>query len=119
VLDLSFCCALSDTATEVLSLGCPHLKVLKLSFCGSAVSDGSLRSVGLHLIDLVELSVRGCVRVTEVGVRAVLEGCRDLKVFDISQCRHLEGWIENGGVQKEKGEGGLGKKVKFITVQGM
>ncbi|KAK6613077.1 F-box/LRR-repeat protein 7 [Botrytis cinerea] len=63
-LDLSFCCALSDTATEVLSLGCPQLQSLKLSFCGSAVSDSSLRSIGLHLLELKELSVRGCVRVT-------------------------------------------------------
>ncbi|KAI5851707.1 hypothetical protein DFP73DRAFT_471432 [Morchella snyderi] len=100
VLDLSFCCALSDTATEVLSLGCPHLSILKLSFCGSAVSDSSLRAIGLHLLELRELSVRGCVRVTGVGVEAVVEGCHNLEVFDVSQCKNLTRWIENGGVEK-------------------
>ncbi|PUU76274.1 hypothetical protein B9Z19DRAFT_991067 [Tuber borchii] len=99
-LDLSFCCALSDTATEVLSLGCPHLSVLKLSFCGSAVSDSSLRAIGLHLLELRELSVRGCVRVTGVGVEAVVEGCHNLEVFDVSQCKNLARWIESGGVEK-------------------
>ncbi|KPI38759.1 putative sterigmatocystin biosynthesis monooxygenase stcS [Cyphellophora attinorum] len=59
-LDLSFCCALSDTATEVLALGCPSLTHLNLSFCGSAVSDPSLRSLGLHLSRLEQLAVRGC-----------------------------------------------------------
>ncbi|KAI9684158.1 MAG: hypothetical protein M1829_003428 [Trizodia sp. TS-e1964] len=99
-LDLSFCCALSDTATEVLALGCPHLAVLKLSFCGSAVSDMSLRSIGLHLLELRELSVRGCVRVTGVGVEAVVEGCHNLEVFDVSQCKNLTPWLDLGGVEK-------------------
>ncbi len=96
----SFCCALSDTATEVLSLGCPQLVSLKLSFCGSAVSDSSLRSIGLHLLDLQELSVRGCVRVTGVGVEAVVEGCHRLTMFDVSQCKNLQRWLDAGGIQR-------------------
>ncbi|PQE20273.1 cyclic nucleotide-binding domain-containing protein [Rutstroemia sp. NJR-2017a BBW] len=102
-LDLSFCCALSDTATEVLSLGCPQLQSLKLSFCGSAVSDSSLRSIGLHLLELKRLSVRGCVRVTGIGVEAVVEGCTKLELFDVSQCKNLRGWLEGGGVERCKG----------------
>ncbi|TKA65737.1 hypothetical protein B0A55_10921, partial [Friedmanniomyces simplex] len=73
-LDLSFCCALSDTATEVLALGLPKLEGLNMAFCGSAVSDNSLRCIGLHLLELKYLSVRGCVRVTGQGVEAVVEG---------------------------------------------
>ena len=105
-LDLSFCCALSDTATEVLSLGCPGLETLDLSFCGSAVSDQSLRAVGLHLLELRKLSVRGCVRVTGVGVEAVVEGCCDLRELDVSQCKNLAGWLEAGGVERCWGRGG-------------
>lgn len=101
-LDLSFCCALSDTATEVLSLGCPHLSVLKLSFCGSAVSDSSLRSIGLHLLELKELSVRGCIRVTGIGVEAVVEGCSMLELFDVSQCKNLQRWLKCGGEEQSK-----------------
>ena len=94
----SFCCALSDTATEVLALGCPQLTHLNLSFCGSAVSDSSLRSIGLHLLELRELSVRGCVRVTGVGVEAVVEGCQNLQAFDVSQCKNLTPWLDGGGL---------------------
>ncbi|KAL8803305.1 MAG: hypothetical protein Q9182_003263 [Xanthomendoza sp. 2 TL-2023] len=111
-LDLSFCCALSDTATEVLALGCPHLRRLNLSFCGSAVSDSSLRSIGLHLLELLVLSVRGCVRVTGVGVEAIVDGCHKLRAFDVSQCKNLSQWLAGGGMQKSA------PRVKFETVAG-
>lgn len=84
----------------MLSLGCQHLATLKLSFCGSAVSDSSLRAIGLHLLELRELSVRGCVRVTGAGVEAVVEGCHNLELFDVSQCKNLQRWLDSGGVHK-------------------
>lgn len=96
-LDLSFCCALSDTATEVLALQCSQLTYLNMSFCGSAISDPSLRSIGLHLLLLKHFSVRGCVRVTGLGVEAVADGCNQLQSFDVSQCKNLTPWLENGG----------------------
>ncbi|CAK7205822.1 hypothetical protein SEUCBS139899_008601 [Sporothrix eucalyptigena] len=97
-LDLSFCCALSDTATEVVALGLPLLQELRLAFCGSAVSDASLRCIALHLNDLRGLSVRGCVRVTGVGVDHVLDGCGRLAWLDASQCKNLTGWVAAGGI---------------------
>jgi F-box and leucine-rich repeat protein 7 len=104
---------LSDTATEVLALGCANLTHLNLSFCGSAVSDPSLRSLGLHLTALEQLAVRGCVRVTGVGVDSVLEGCHKLRVFDVSQCKNLMPWLERGGMQRWRG---LGRNVYFEVV---
>ncbi|KAF2870439.1 hypothetical protein BDV95DRAFT_495629 [Massariosphaeria phaeospora] len=112
-LDLSFCCALSDTATEVLALGLPSLTHLNLAFCGSAVSDTSLRCISLHLLELKALSVRGCVRVTGTGVEAVVEGCRDLELFDVSQCKNLGRWLEAGGVEAVRGRG---RGVRFEVV---
>jgi len=104
-LDLSFCCALSDTATEVLSLGLTHLTHLDLAFCGSAVSDSSLRCIGLHLLELEYLSVRGCVRVTGQGVESVVDGCPHLSLFDVSQCKNLLPWLRSGGVQAVRQRG--------------
>ncbi|KAF2119689.1 hypothetical protein BDV96DRAFT_486412 [Lophiotrema nucula] len=112
-LDLSFCCALSDTATEVLALGLTNLTHLNLAFCGSAVSDTSLRCISLHLLELRQLSVRGCVRVTGTGVEAVVEGCRDLELFDVSQCKNLGRWLDAGGVESVRSRG---RTVKFETV---
>lgn len=108
----SFCCALSDTATEVLALQCSRLTFLSMSFCGSAISDPSLRSIGLHLLNLKHLSVRGCVRVTGVGVEAVADGCDQLKSLDVSQCKNLIPWLEKGGPFK------YGNRIHFETVAG-
>jgi F-box and leucine-rich repeat protein 7 len=109
----SFCCALSDTATEVLALGCPNLTHLNLSFCGSAVSDPSLRSIGLHLTSLRELAVRGCVRVTGLGVQSVVEGCQKLTLFDVSQCKNLQPWLVSGGIERWRS---MGRDVEFVVV---
>ena len=91
-------------------MGCPNLHRLNLSFCGSAVSDSSLRSIGLHLLELRALSVRGCVRVTGVGVEAIVEGCHKLKAFDVSQCKNLQRWLDNGGVERYGWDGALGSR---------
>ncbi len=76
-----------------------------MAFCGSAVGDNSLRCIGLHLLELRFLSVRGCVRVTGVGVEAVVEGCGRLEEVDVSQCKNLRGWREGGGVERVRGRG--------------
>jgi len=81
-----------------------------MSFCGSAISDPSLRSIGLHLLMLKELSVRGCIRVTGVGVEAVAEGCSQLRYFDVSQCKNLTPWLEYGGDLKYR------DRIHFETV---
>ena len=54
-----------------------------------------MRCMGLTLKRLEHLSVRGCVRVTGIGVEAVLTGCPQLNHLDASQCRHLLPWLES------------------------
>lgn len=81
-----------------------------MAFCGSAISDPSLRSIGLHLLHLKTLSVRGCVRVTSIGVEAVAEGCSRLQSFDISQCKNVTSWLDEGGQAK------YSRRIHFETV---
>lgn len=81
-----------------------------MSFCGSAISDPSLRSIGLHLLHLNRLSVRGCVRVTSIGVEAIADGCNQLQSFDVSQCKNLNPWFEKRGPLKYK------DRISFETV---
>lgn len=91
-----------------------QLTHLDLAFCGSAVSDSSLRCIGLHLLELRFLSVRGCVRVTGHGVEAVLDGCRGLEVFDVSQCKNLGGWLVAGGVASLR-QRGIGTRLELVA----
>ena len=97
-LVLSFCCALTDVSVEVLAVGCPRLQKLDLAYCGSAVSDASLSTAALHLTELETLSVRGCVRVTNMGIDNILRvaGQRKLRFLDITQCRNISDRIEVG-----------------------
>lgn len=102
-ISLSFCCALTDISIEALSDSCHFLRKMDLSFCGSAVSDASLyrlaqgpeddvkneSGVGQCVVKespLQELEIRGCVRVTELGVREILNGCHHLRKLNISCC---------------------------------
>lgn len=64
----------------------------------------------MHLSALRELSVRGCVRVTGTGVEVVAEGCHNLSVFDVSQCKNLSPWLEAGEAAK------YGDKIRYETV---
>ncbi|KAF9305864.1 hypothetical protein BGZ74_008526 [Mortierella antarctica] len=102
-ISLSFCCALTDISIEAISDHCHYLRKMDLSFCGSAVSDASLyrlaqgpeddqeieEGVGQCIVretPLQELEIRGCVRVTELGVREILNGCKHLRKLNISSC---------------------------------
>lgn len=50
---------------------------------------------------------------TGTGVEAVVEGCRDLERFDVSQCKNLGRWLEAGGVEGVRRKG---RAVVFETV---
>jgi F-box/leucine-rich repeat protein 7 len=66
---------------------------------------------------LKELSVRGCVRVTGVGVEAVVEGCTKLEMFDVSQCKNLQKWLDAGGEERSRRFYGR-RKLRFETRKG-
>lgn len=61
--------------------------------------------------------MRGCVRVTGIGVEAVVEGCTVLEVLDVSQCKNLARWLEGGGEEKSKRRWRPGKSesLTFVT----
>lgn len=87
-LVLSFCCALTDAAIEAVARGFPHLRELDMSFCGAAVSDASIEElVGNVGSTLERLSVRGCIRMSDVGVASVVKECGGLNFLNVSQCK--------------------------------
>ncbi|KAI8068426.1 hypothetical protein BC940DRAFT_299055 [Gongronella butleri] len=94
-LNLSFCCALSDTALTHLAR-LPNLSDLDLSFCGAAVSDASLAFFLQHqerdnqltnVAPLQRLNLRGCVRLTGRGLYDILSSLPShLLYLNVSQC---------------------------------
>lgn len=45
------------------------------------------------------------MRVTGAGVESVIDGCRGLEVFDVSQCKNLVPWIKGGGIERARRRG--------------
>ncbi|GJJ72849.1 hypothetical protein EMPS_05207 [Entomortierella parvispora] len=102
-LSLSFCCALTDLAIEALLDSCAFLRKLDLSFCGSAVSDASLYQMAQMdaqepgEFSLEDLEIRGCVRVTEHGIREIIDRCPNLKRLNVSGCSGIGGALSGTG----------------------
>ncbi|KAG2186580.1 hypothetical protein INT44_002804 [Umbelopsis vinacea] len=89
-ISLSFCCSLTDNAIEMLARQLRYLEHLDASFCGSAVSDASVQAlVQEGSPNLKEINVRGCVRVTDTAVYALLAIARQLHLLNISQCQSV------------------------------
>ncbi|KAJ3235732.1 anaphase-promoting complex subunit Hcn1 [Chytriomyces hyalinus] len=92
ILSLSFCCALTEASIQPLSTY-TNLRVLDLSFCGSAVADSGLARLSSPESNvskrLERLSVRGCVQVTDAGIDA-LKGCSRLRMLNVSQCKNVK-----------------------------
>lgn len=96
-LNLSFCCSLTDAALEHLTSRCTNLDYLNVAFCGSAVSDTGLVKISQRLKNLKEVVVRGCVRVTDSGIAALVKVCPlddkkqgNLRVINATQCRNVD-----------------------------
>ena len=49
-----------------------------------------------------------------MGVEAVVEGCNRLEMFDVSQCKNLQRWLDAGGEERSRRVYGR-KKLKFET----
>lgn len=49
-----------------------------------------------------------------MGVEAVVEGCHNLEVFDVSQCKNLTRWLTSGGVERCRKK--WRRNVRFETV---
>ncbi|KAJ3403623.1 hypothetical protein CcCBS67573_g06252 [Chytriomyces confervae] len=101
ILSLSFCCALTEASILPLSTY-TDLRVLDLSFCGSAVADAGLARLSSPESNvskrLERLSVRGCVQVTDAGIDA-LKGCVRLRMLNVSQCKNVK---RNGDTLKRQ-----------------
>jgi F-box/leucine-rich repeat protein 7 len=90
-ISLSFCCALTDNAIEILARQLRLLEHIDASYCGAAVSDASVQAlVQEGSRNLKEINVRGCVRLTDTAVHALLAIAR-LHLLNISQCQSVTG----------------------------
>ncbi|KAI3654541.1 hypothetical protein MP228_000595 [Amoeboaphelidium protococcarum] len=87
ILNVSFCCALTDVSWAYLTERCKRMRILDASFCGNAVTDEALLLMATSWNELQALSIRGCAKVTDDGVRHLAHHAHNLKKLNVSACK--------------------------------
>jgi len=87
-LCLDGCPKVTDKSLRALAKGCPALEDLDLSHCD--ITDRGVK-VLLHSLghSLVNLSLAGCVRITDKTVEEIMDGCHALSGLNLKNCSGL------------------------------
>ena len=88
MLDLGYCERISDGGMVAL---CPELRALRtLSLCGCrGCGDRTAEALGLHCRGLTSLNLELLTALTDLGVQAVVRGCRGLAELLLGGCHRL------------------------------
>ncbi|CEG84553.1 hypothetical protein RMATCC62417_18337 [Rhizopus microsporus] len=89
ILGLDDCLLLGDVAVEAIVNSCPFIVELGLS--STHIRDKSLFLIAKHLVHLERVYLSSCDHITEVGIKALLDGCKKLKHFDVRDCYNIVG----------------------------
>ncbi|KAF7816191.1 F-box/LRR-repeat protein 3-like isoform X1 [Senna tora] len=86
-LDLYRCSSVTDVGIAAIADGCPSLVVINIAY-NTNVTDNSLLSLS-KCLKLRKLEIRGCPRVSLVGLSAIAVRCRQLTLLDIKKCSNI------------------------------
>lgn len=70
-----------------VSHGCPSLEMINIAY-NERITDTSLISLS-ECLRLKVLEIRGCPRITAIGLSAIAMGCRQLAMLDIKKCFNI------------------------------
>jgi hypothetical protein len=88
-LCLSFCCSLTEKCLVSLTRGCPFIETLDLSYCGALVTDVAAEGISTGFPKLRQLSLRGCVQLTDKGVASLALNAVRLETVNLTQCKNI------------------------------
>uniref|UniRef100_A0A1D1Y7S0 F-box/LRR-repeat protein 3 n=1 Tax=Anthurium amnicola TaxID=1678845 RepID=A0A1D1Y7S0_9ARAE len=96
VIDIGMCCpdlqeidlyrsaGITDKSVAAIAQGCPSLQTINLSYC-TEITNSSLKSLS-KCLKLNTLEIRGCPRISSLGLSAIAVGCRQLAKLDVKNC---------------------------------
>lgn len=79
---------ITDSGIAAIARGCPRLQIINLAYCKD-ISDDSLRLLS-KCSRLNTLEIRGCARVSSVGLSSIAVGCKQIAKLDIKKCYHID-----------------------------
>lgn len=88
-LSLSFCCSLTEAFAPPLSAGCPFIEILDLSYCGGAATDSAIKILAVGLTKLKGIGLRGCIQLTDLGVKSLAKHAQSLNTVNLTQCKNV------------------------------
>jgi len=70
---------------EVVAKGCPQIIDLNLKFC-SKVTNVGLQTVAQGCPQITSLNLSNCSQVTDIGLEAVADGCAQIANLNLEDC---------------------------------
>ncbi|PFX20605.1 F-box/LRR-repeat protein 7-like [Stylophora pistillata] len=83
-LNIRGCEAVSDVGITHIVQNCLKLRSLDAGKCD--ITDNGLHLIGIHCPQLKKLSIRGCDRVTNTGVRTIAAQCCSVQYLNFQEC---------------------------------
>lgn len=75
---------ITDAGIAKIACGCPAMEMINIAY-NDKITDSSLISLS-QCLRLRILEIRGCPRVSTVGLSTIARACRELEVLDIKKC---------------------------------
>ena len=83
-LNIRGCEAVSDVGITHIVQNCLKLRSLDAGKCD--ITDNGLHIIGIHCPQLKKLSIRGCERVTDTGVKTIAAQCCSVQYLNLQEC---------------------------------
>ncbi|CAG8590316.1 4472_t:CDS:2, partial [Acaulospora morrowiae] len=87
ILDLSEIEVVTDATVQTIALTCPNLRRINLNRC-THISDAALDSLSAHrcATSLTSVSLGGCRKITDAGLKMLSKSCQGLTSLNIAEC---------------------------------
>ena len=83
-LNIRGCEAVSDVGLTHIVQNCFKLRSLDAGKCD--ITDNGMHIIGIHCPQLKKLSVRGCERVTDMGIKSIAAQCCSVQYLNVQEC---------------------------------
>ncbi|XP_020917467.1 F-box/LRR-repeat protein 7-like [Exaiptasia diaphana] len=83
-LNIRGCDAVTDIGIAYVVQNCLKLRSIDIGKCN--ITDNVLHTIGIHCPQLKKLSIRGCIKLTDEGIRSIATQCCNLQYFNVQEC---------------------------------
>lgn len=83
-LNVRGCEAITDVGIAFVVQNCLKLRSLDIGKCD--ITDSVMNTIGIHCPQLKKLSIRGCDKVSDNGIKSIAAQCCHLQYFNVQEC---------------------------------